>query len=181
MSETKMYEVSSEWQSHAHIDNNKYLEMYKASVDNPEEFWGEQGKMLDWMKPYTKVKNTSFAHENVDIKWYEDGTLNVCYNCVDRHLEKRGDQVAIIWEGDDPTEDETITYKQLHERVCKFANLMKAHGVKRAIASLFWPMIPEAASRSGLYAYRRSSLHCVCGLSPDALAGLKATSSPYHS
>ena len=173
MSESKVYEVSSEWKSHAHIDNSKYEEMYKASVDTPEEFWGEQGKMLDWIKPYTKVKNTSFAHENVDIRWFEDGTLNVCYNCVDRHLEKRGDQVAIIWEGDDPTEDENITYKQLHERVCKFANVMKAHGVKKGDrVTLYLPMIPEAAYAM-LACTRIGAIHSIVfgGFSPDALAG----------
>ena len=173
MSESKVYEVSSEWKSHAHVDNSKYEEMYKASVDTPEEFWGEQGKMLDWIKPYTKVKNTSFAHENVDIRWFEDGTLNVCYNCVDRHLEKRGDQVAIIWEGDDPTEDENITYKQLHERVCKFANVMKAHGVKKGDrVTLYLPMIPEAAYAM-LACTRIGAIHSIVfgGFSPDALAG----------
>jgi len=172
MSETKVFEVSSEWQAHAHIDNKKYLEMYQASVDAPDTFWGEQGKRLDWIKPYTIVKNTSFDHDNVSINWFEDGTLNVCYNCVDRHLETRGDQVAIIWEGDDPTEDEKITYKQLHERVCKFANVLKANGVKKGDrVTLYLPMIPEAAYAM-LACTRIGAVHSIVfgGFSPDALA-----------
>ena len=122
----KVYSVPAEWASRAFIDNEKYLAMYKRSVEDPNGFWGEVGKRIDWIKPYTKVKNTSYDPENVSIKWYEDGTLNVCANCVDRHLKNRADQVAIIWEGDDPTQDEKITYRQLHERVCKFANVLKA-------------------------------------------------------
>jgi len=172
MSEKKVFEVSSEWQSHAHIDNKKYLEMYQASVDTPDAFWGEQGKRLDWIKPYTIVKNTSFDHDNVSIKWFEDGTLNVCYNCVDRHLEARGDQVAIVWEGDDPTEDEAITYKQLHERVCKFANVLKAKGVQKGDrVTLYLPMIPEAAYAM-LACTRIGAVHSIVfgGFSPDALA-----------
>ena len=99
----KVYNVPAEWASRAFIDNEKYLAMYKRSVEDPNRFWGEIGKRIDWIKPYTKVKNTSYAPDNVSIKWYEDGTLNVCANCIDRHLKTRADQVAIIWEGDDPT------------------------------------------------------------------------------
>ena len=95
--------VPAEWASRAFIDNEKYLAMYKRSVEDPNGFWGEVGKRIDWIKPYTRVKNTSYEPDNVSIKWYEDGTLNVCANCVDRHLKNRADQVAIIWEGDDPT------------------------------------------------------------------------------
>jgi acetyl-CoA synthetase len=173
MSDKKVYEVTPEWQSRAHVDNNKYLEMYKASVETPDEFWGEAAKSLDWMKPFTKVKNTSYDYDNVSIKWFEDGSLNVCANCIDRHLETRGDQVAIIWEGDDPTEDESITYKQLHERVCKFANVMKAHGVKKGDrVTLYLPMIPEAAYAM-LACARIGAIHSIVfgGFSPDALAG----------
>ena len=115
MSEAKTYEVPSEWKTRAFVDNDKYLEMYKQSVDDPDGFWGEQGKRLDWMKPYTKVKNSSFDYDAVSIKWFEDGELNVCANCVDRHLETRGDQTAIIWESDDPAVDAKITYNQLYE------------------------------------------------------------------
>ena len=98
----KVYNVPAEWASRALINNEKYLALYKRSVEDPGGFWGEMGKRIDWIKPYSKVKNTSYAPENVSIKWYEDGTLNVSANCIDRHLKKRGDQVAIIWEGDDP-------------------------------------------------------------------------------
>ena len=110
MADVKTYEVPAEWKTRAFIDRDKYLEMYKQSVDDPEGFWGEHGKRIDWIKPYTKVKNTSFDHDNVSIKWYEDGTLNVCANCVDRHVATKGDQPAIIWEGDDPSEHKVFTY-----------------------------------------------------------------------
>ena len=105
----KVHPVPAEWKSRAWVDNDKYLEMYDRSIKDPDGFWGEMGRQLDWIKPFTKVKNTSFDPANVSIKWYEDGELNVSVNCIDRHLEKRGDQVAIIWEGDDPTQDEQIT------------------------------------------------------------------------
>ena len=114
----KIYAVPPEWSARAYVDDAKYKEMYKHSIDDPASFWGEHGKRIDWIKPYTKVKSTTYGPPDVSIKWYEDGTLNVSANCIDRHLAKRGDQVAIIWEGDDPTQDEKITYRQLHERVC---------------------------------------------------------------
>ena len=171
MSET-VYAVPAEWAARAHIDERKFQELYKRSVENPTEFWGEAGKRLDWIKPYTKVQNTSFAPGNVSIKWYEDGILNVSANCIDRHLAKRADQVAIIWEGDDPTQDEKITYRQLHERVCKFANVMKANGVKKGDrVTIYLPMIPEAAYAM-LASARIGAIHSVVfgGFSPDALA-----------
>ena len=169
----KSYAVPAEWASRAWVDTAKYQEMYKRSITDPDGFWGEMGKRIDWIKPYTKVKNTSYAPENVSIKWYEDGTLNVCVNCVDRHLKKRADQVAIIWEGDDPTHDEKITYRQLHERVCKFANVMKANGVKKGDrVTVYMPMIPEAAYAM-LACARIGAVHSVVfgGFSPDSLAG----------
>jgi acetyl-CoA synthetase len=142
----KTYPVPAAWAKSAWLDEAAYQKMYDRSVKDPSGFWGEMGRRLDWIKPYTKVKNTSFDTNNVSIKWYEDGTLNVCANCVDRHLATRADQVAIIWEGDDPTQDETITYRQLHERVSKFANVLKAHGVKKGDrVTIYLPMIPEAA------------------------------------
>jgi hypothetical protein len=125
----KVYAVPAEWASRAWVDEQKYQSMYKRSVEDPDGFWGDMGKRVDWIKPYSKVKNVSFGPGDVSIKWYEDGTLNVCANCVDRHLKTRGDQVAIIWEGDDPTVDQQITYRQLYEKVCKFANVLKANGV----------------------------------------------------
>ncbi len=169
----KMYAVPPEWSARAYADDAKYNEMYKRSVDDPAAFWGEHGKRLDWIKPYTKVKNTTFGPPDVSIKWYEDGTLNVSANCIDRHLAKRGDQVAIIWEGDDPTHDEKITYRQLHERVCKFANVLKANGVKKGdCVTIYLPMIPEAAYAM-LACARIGAVHSVVfgGFSPDSLGG----------
>ncbi|HEX5999770.1 MAG TPA: acetate--CoA ligase, partial [Hyphomicrobiaceae bacterium] len=146
---------------------------YKRSVEDPNGFWGEHGKRLDWIKPYTKVKNTSYDPHNVSIKWYEDGTLNAAYNCIDRHLKTRADQVALIWEGDDPTHDEKITYRQLYERVCKFANVLKANGVKKGDrVTIYLPMIPEAAYAI-LACARIGAVHSVVfgGFSPDSLSG----------
>jgi acetyl-CoA synthetase len=114
----KIYPVPPEWASRALVDDAKYKQMYSRSVEDPAGFWGEMGKRIDWIKPYTRVKNTTYGPRDVSIKWYEDGTLNVSANCIDRHLKSRADQIAIIWEGDDPTQDEKITYRQLHERVC---------------------------------------------------------------
>jgi acetyl-CoA synthetase len=169
----KIYNVPAEWTSRAWVDNAKYLSMFKRSVEDPNQFWGEVGKRIDWIKPYTRVKNTSYGPDNVSIKWYEDGTLNVSANCIDRHLKKRADQVAIIWEGDDPTHDEKITYRQLHERVSKFANVLKANGVKKGdCVTIYLPMIPEAAYAM-LACSRIGAVHSVVfgGFSPDSLAG----------
>ncbi|MGE3918425.1 MAG: acetate--CoA ligase [Hyphomicrobiaceae bacterium] len=168
----KVYAVPAEWAARAWIDDQKYHAMYKRSVEDPVGFWGEMGRRIDWIKPYTKVKNTSYAPENVSIKWYEDGTLNVCANCVDRHLRTRGDQIAIIWEADDPTRDEKITYKQLHERVSKLANVLKGNGVKKGDrVTIYLPMIPEAAYAM-LACARIGAVHSVVfgGFSPESLA-----------
>ena len=173
MSDQHVYPVSDAWAKKAWVDDAKYKAMYERSVKDPNGFWGEMGKRIDWIKPYTKVKNTSFDPHNVSIKWFEDGTLNVCANCVDRHLATRGDQVAIIWEGDDPTEDEKITYRQLHERVAKLANVLKANGVKKGDrVTIYLPMIPEAAYAM-LACARIGAVHSVVfgGFSPDSLAG----------
>jgi acetyl-CoA synthetase len=170
----KVYPVSPEWASRAWIDDKAYRNLYERSVKDPNEFWGEMGRRIDWIKPYTKVKNTSFGPSpDVSIKWFEDGTLNVCANCIDRHLETRGDQTAIIWEGDDPTQDEKITYKQLHARVCKFANVLKALGIRKGDrVTIYLPMIPEAAYAI-LACARIGAVHSVVfgGFSPDSLAG----------
>ncbi|MGH1418960.1 MAG: acetate--CoA ligase [Hyphomicrobiaceae bacterium] len=166
-----VYPVSAEWAERAWINEAKYQELYDRSINDPQGFWGEMGQRLDWIKPYTKVKNTSFDASNVSIRWFEDGSLNVCANCVDRHLATRGDQVAIIWEGDDPTDDEQITYKQLHERVCKLANVMKANGVKKGDrVTIYLPMIPEAAYAM-LACARIGAVHSIVfgGFSPDSL------------
>ncbi|MFO1098149.1 MAG: acetate--CoA ligase [Xanthobacteraceae bacterium] len=169
----KVYEVPAEWSKRAFVDDAKYQEMYKRSVDDPNGFWAEQAKRIDWFKPFTKVKNTSFDPHNVSIKWFEDGTLNVAYNCVDRHLAKRGDQVAIIWEGDDPKDDKKITYRQLHADVCRFANVLKARGVKKGDrVTIYLPMIPDVAVAM-LACARIGAVHSVVfgGFSPDSLAG----------
>lgn len=168
----KVYPVSPDVAAQAHIDNAKYEAMYEQSINDPDTFWGEEGKRLDWFKPYTKVKNTTFDPHNVDIRWFEDGTLNASYNCLDRHLETRGDQVAIIWEGDDPSESESITYRELHERVCRFANALKNQGVKKGdVVTLYLPMISEAAVAM-LACTRIGAVHSIVfgGFSPEALA-----------
>jgi acetyl-CoA synthetase len=147
--------------------------MYRRSVEDNESFWAEQAERLDWIKPFTKVKDVSFAKDDLHIRWFEDGTLNVCYNCVDRHLETKADDTAIIWEGDDPKDDLTLSYRQLHERVCKFANALKAIGAKKGDRiTIYMPMIPEAAI-SMLACARIGAVHSVVfgGFSPDALAG----------
>ena len=168
-----IYPPSPEFAANAHVDKAKYDAMYKASVEDPEGFWAEHGKRVDWIKPFTKVKDTSFAPGKVHIKWYEDGTLNVAANCIDRHLATRGDQTAIIWEPDSPT-DETkhITYKQLHAEVCKLANVLKGMGVTKGDrVVLYMPMIPQAAYAM-LACARIGAIHSIvfAGFSPDALA-----------
>jgi acetyl-CoA synthetase len=131
MSEDLTFEVPAKVRANALVDDAKYQEMYAASINDPDAFWGEHGQRLDWMTPYTKVKNTHYGKDDVSIKWYEDGTLNASVNCIDRHLATRADQVAIIWEGDEPSDDAKITYRQLHEEVCRFANVLKARNVKK--------------------------------------------------
>ncbi len=118
------------------INPDQYKAQYQQSITDPDTFWGEQGKILDWMRPYTRVKNTSFAPGNISIKWYEDGTLNLAANCLDRHLAERGDQTAIIWEGDDASQSKHITYRELHADVCRFANVLLDLGIKKATWSL---------------------------------------------
>ena len=173
MTKIKTYEVSAETASRALIDKTGYDEMYKRSVEDNKGFWAEQAERIDWIKPFTKVKDVSWAKDDVHIRWYYDGTLNVCYNCVDRHLETKGDDVAIIWEGDDPARDLTITYRELHLRVCKFANALKKLGAKKGDRiTIYMPMIPEAAVAM-LACSRIGAVHSVVfgGFSPDALAG----------
>ncbi len=168
----KIYPVSAEWAQRAFINEAKYKDMYARSISDPAGFWGEEGKRIDWMTPYTKVKNTSFDPHNVSIKWFEDGVTNVAYNCIDRHLEKRGDQTAIIWEGDDPNESKNITYRELHQQVGKFANVLKAHGVgKGDTVTIYLPMIPEAAYAM-LACARLGAVHSIVfgGFSPESLA-----------
>jgi len=171
MSEEK-YAPSAEMAANAHVDAAKYEAMYAESVNDAEAFWGEQGKRLDWMTPYTKVKNTTFEYPNVSIQWYEDGELNVCANCVDRHADKTPDKTAIIWEGDDPTVDKHISYGELKQQVSRLGNALKGMGVgKGDRVILYMPMIPEAAYAM-LACARIGAVHSVVfgGFSPDALA-----------
>ena len=173
MSDEKIYDVPADWRKRAYVDDAKYQEMYARSIKDPNGFWAEQAKRIDWIKPFSKVKNTSYDPHNVSIKWFEDGTLNACYNCVDRHLAKRGDQTAILWEGDEPNDDKKLTYKQLHAEVCRFANVLKARGVKKGDrVTIYMPMIPEAAV-SILACARIGAVHSVIfgGFSPDSIAG----------
>jgi acetyl-CoA synthetase len=173
MSDEKIYDVPADWRKRAYADEAKYQEMYARSIKDPNGFWAEQAKRIDWIKPFSKVKNTSYDPHNVSIKWFEDGTLNACFNCVDRHLAKRGDQTAILWEGDDPKDDKKLTYKQLHAEVSRFANVLKARGVKKGDrVTIYMPMIPEAAI-SILACARIGAVHSVIfgGFSPDSIAG----------
>ena len=173
MSEDLVFDVPENVKADALVDEAKYHEMYAESLRDPEAFWGEHGKRIHWTRPYTKVKNTLYSNENVSIKWYEDGTLNACVNCVDRHVDARGDDVAIIWEGDEPDQAAKITYRQLHEEVCRFANVLKQQGVgKGDRVTIYMPMIPEAAFAM-LACARIGAIHSVVfgGFSPDALAG----------
>lgn len=167
------YPVNPDVVANAWVNKETYAAMYKESIENPEGFWAEQAKRIDWIKPFTKVKNTNFARNNVDIRWYEDGTLNASYNCLDRHLEKNGDTPAIIWEGDNPEESKTLTYRQLYHEVCRFANGLKKLNVKKGdVVTLYMPMVPEAAIAM-LACARIGAIHSVIfgGFSPDAIAG----------
>jgi acetyl-CoA synthetase len=172
MSSPQLLPVPPALAKSAWIDAAAYEKMYAESVNDPDRFWGDHGKRLDWIKPYSKVKNASFTGD-VQIRWYEDGTLNASANCIDRHLVARGDQTAIIWEGDDPKEDARITYRELHRQVCKLANVMKAQGVQKGDRiTIYMPMIPEAAYAM-LACARIGAVHSVVfgGFSPDSLAG----------
>jgi len=155
------------------INAEQYQSMYQQSVQDPDSFWGEQGKILDWIKPYTKVKNTSFAPGNISIRWYEDGTLNLAANCLDRHLHERGNHPAIIWEGDDASESKTLTWRELHREVCRFANVLKELEIKKGdVIAIYMPMVPEAAIAM-LACARIGAVHSVIfgGFSPEAVAG----------
>jgi acetyl-CoA synthetase len=170
---TRTYDVPQQIAERAWIDARGYADMYRRSIDENESFWAEQAARIDWVKPFTVVKDVSYAREDLHIRWYADGTLNACYNCVDRHLETRGDQVAIVWEGDEPDVDLSITYRALHERVCRFANSLKALGATKGDRiTIYMPMIPEAAIAM-LACARIGAIHSVVfgGFSPDALAG----------
>lgn len=168
-----IYPVPQEWAERAYINAERYKEMYEESQRDPEGFWRREAKRIDWMKFPEKIKDTSFDEATFGIKWFEDGILNVSYNCLDRHLAERGDQAAIIWEGDDPEDSRVITYRELHEEVCLFANVLRAQGVRRGDrVTLYMPMIPEAAMAM-LACTRIGAIHSIVfgGFSPDSLAG----------
>jgi acetyl-CoA synthetase len=171
--DVKTYPVPTDFSRKANIGPEQYGSMYAASIEDPESFWGEMGQRLDWMTPYTKVKNVNWDKSDLSVKWYEDGVLNVAVNCLDRHLKTRGDKPAIIWEGDDPSNSKTFTYKQAHLEVCRFANVLKDIGVKKGDrVTLYMPMIPEAGFAM-LACARIGAVHSVVfgGFSPEALAG----------
>ena len=170
---SKIYKVDPAIADRAWLDRTAYDEMYQRSIQENEAFWSEQAQRIDWIKPFTQVKDVSYAKEDVHIRWFYDGTLNVCFNCIDRHLESKADDVAIIWEGDDPSVDLKITYAELHERVCRFANVLKRIGAKKGDRiTIYMPMIPEAAIAM-LACARIGAIHSVVfgGFSPEALAG----------
>ncbi len=172
MPDTSVIPVPTKVAANAWVDEAGYFKLYEESIANPEKFWSEQGKRLHWVKPYSKVKNTSYKGD-VSIKWYEDGTLNASYNCIDRHLATRADQTAILWEGDSPHEHKHVSYAELHENVCRLANVMKAQGVKKGDrVTIYLPMIPEAAYAM-LACARIGAVHSVVfgGFSPDSLVG----------
>ena len=172
MSESKTYPVTESLKASAWIDEETYFKEYERSLNDPEDFWAEQGNRLDWIRPFTRVKDVSFSGD-VHVKWFNDGTINACHNCLDRHLEARGDQTAIIWEGDDPNESKHITYRELHEQVCRFANALKSVGAQKGDRiTIYMPMIPEATVAM-LACARIGAIHSVVfgGFSPDALAG----------
>ncbi|HEY0106393.1 MAG TPA: acetate--CoA ligase [Rhizomicrobium sp.] len=165
--------VPREWKERAYIDAAKYDAMYARSLSDPDGFWGEQARRIDWIKPFTKVKDVSWNPDDLHIKWFEDGTLNVSANCIDRHLATRARQTAIIWEGDHPGESQHITYEELHREVCRFANVLKASGVKKGDrVTIYLPMIPQTAYAM-LACARIGAVHSVvfAGFSPDSLAG----------
>ncbi|HMT14947.1 MAG TPA: AMP-binding protein, partial [Aestuariivirga sp.] len=169
----KVYPVSAKWKKTAYVDDAAYQRMYAESVNKPEVFWAKHAKRLDWFKTPKKIKNVNYGYPKVSIKWFEDGVLNVAYNCIDRHLKKRGNQTAIIWEGDNPYDDKKITYNELHEQVGKFANVLKRNGVKKGdCVTIYLPMIPEAAYAM-LACARIGAVHSIVfgGFSPDSLAG----------
>ena len=173
MSETELFPVPEGLDQSAHCDDATYRAWYARSIEDPEGFWAEHGERIDWIRPYSKVKDVSYQADDLHVRWFEDGTLNASANCVDRHLADRGDQVAIIWEGDDPAEDSTLTYRELHEAVSRFANGLLSLGAKKGDRiTIYLPMIPEAAIAM-LACARIGAIHSVVfgGFSPDSLAG----------
>ncbi len=173
MTNKDLYAPSSDIIKNSHANKAEYERMYEESITSPEKFWEKHGKRIDWMKPYTKIRDVSYNKEDLHIRWYEDGALNASYNCLDRHIETRGNNTAIIWEGDDPNESKHISYNELHEQVCKFSNVLLNAGAKKGDRiTIYMPMIPEATVAM-LACTRIGAIHSVVfgGFSPDALAG----------
>ncbi|QYM97223.1 acetate--CoA ligase [Dickeya ananatis] len=173
MSQYNKHPIPTAIAENALITAEQYKKMYQESVQDPDSFWREQGKIVDWIKPYQQVKNTSFDPGHVRIRWFEDGTLNVAANCLDRHLATQGDQTAIIWEGDDAKESKTVTYRELYQAVCRFANVLKAKGIRKGdVVAIYMPMVPEAAVAM-LACARIGAVHSVIfgGFSPESIAG----------
>ena len=173
MSERALYPVAEEWKRGTLCDGETYRSMYERSVADPEAFWAEHGGRIDWIRPYARVKDVSYAADDLRIRWFHDGTLNVSVNCIDRHLASRGDRPAIVWEGDDPGDDRTITYRELRDEVCRLANGLKSIGVKKGDrVTIYLSMVPELAF-SMLACARIGAIHSVVfgGFSPDSLAG----------
>ncbi len=173
MSVYPVHFVSEQWAQNAHVNKVKYLAMYQQSVEDPDGFWAAQAKRIDWFKPFSKVRDYSYDADNLHIKWFEDGVLNICHNCVDRHVATKGNDTAIIWEGDDPKDDKTLTYAELQVAVSRFANVLKDMGVKKGdVVTIYMPMIVEA-SLAMLACARIGAIHSVVfgGFSPEALAG----------
>ena len=169
----QVYEVPASYREKTLVDPERYEEMYARSLADPDGFWAEHGRRIDWIKPYRRVRKTCFAPGQVSIEWYGDGTTNVAHNCIDRHLASRGDKTAILWEGDDPSQSKRISYRELHAEVCRFSNVLKAQGVRKGdTVTIYMPMIPEAAYAM-LACARIGAVHSVVfgGFSPDALAG----------
>ena len=173
MSDNQIFTPTAETATGAHIDDAGYQEMYQRSLTDNDSFWAEHGKRIDWIKPYSKISSVSYDKSDLHIRWYEDGSLNAAANCLDRHLADRGEQTAIIWEGDEPDQHKHISYNALHAEVCRFANALRTRGIKKGDrVTIYMPMIPEAAVAM-LACARIGAVHSVVfgGFSPDALAG----------
>ena len=160
---SELFEIPQNFKGTAWADDEKYQQMYRQSLENPEAFWAEQAERVDWFKKWDKVLDWNYHEAN--IRWFEGGQLNVSYNCLDRHLEKKGDQIALIWEGDDPEEDRSFTYRELHEQVCRFANVLKQQGIEKGDrVMIYMPMVPElamaclACARIGAVSYTHLTL-----------------------
>ena len=167
------YEIKAHFRENALLDEAAYEERYRDSIDNNEAYWSREAACIDWLRPFSRVRDVSFSRSDLHIRWFDDGELNVCANCVDRHVDEHGESPAILWEGDDPSRSETITYRQLYERVCRFANVLKSIGAKKGDRiTIYMPMIPEAAIAM-LACARIGAVHSVVfgGFSPEALAG----------